>query len=647
MNTYQLHVFPYEIWMRITTFIPVLTVELQMWRRTCTTFDHIAKEVYPHDYAWTNLQIAFTHSFDNVMHVLPCIEKHDQWISLLTKQCEIKNMTNIQWIIDHCGDCLSKQVVCDVLARYCITPYFEIMSQQLFPPFQTNPQPLLTHRLCIIMKIISIIKHPTYRHPWIELLEGFGPQQQQQQASSSNTEYLYNTNGSGQVSLYDVNNIPSSCLAEHAEKYEAWYLDAIEHQNIALMHHHYQQLKNNPHVKKNDHHQLIRGNFLRIAIQTGNLEIVMNTLSKCTLTTMSSALSAAIGIHDMEYIRAIYAIDPRLESDLYEIAARANHVDGLMWLKSLHCPTLVGLYLTSSIACLEWLQKESLIQPTHYNQYLYHGLQYGSLDVMVWMCTTWHILPHIMHLLKALKTHRFQHADWIWTHLERGTTYDSVSARLPWHPQLMSWFHQHHIDVCVVDDHFYLDKEEDRMKFGFSSFLLERPISFGELRDYTAQYNIPWTENGDEYWSAIRMQRLDYVQWLYDHGCPLNEKITLCAALYGNLAIMKWLVTLQCPINYQHCWHGAYVAHNHYVMFWLWITHFKQCLEDDHQESIDDHDPQVDFPPHCFNICSDDIYVGSPRMKLMIANLFESAPPPRFISSNNLRMQKEFDKLCS
>lgn len=50
---------------------------------------------------------------------------------------------------------------------------------------------------------------------------------------------------------------------------------------------------------------------------------------------------------------------------------------------------------------------------------------------------------------------------------------------------------------------------------------------------------------------AVKINRIDMVVWLKDHGCPINSRVSDHAALTGHLAILQYLHQQGLPLNHR------------------------------------------------------------------------------------------------
>jgi hypothetical protein len=58
------------------------------------------------------------------------------------------------------------------------------------------------------------------------------------------------------------------------------------------------------------------------------------------------------------------------------------------------------------------------------------------------------------------------------------------------------------------------------------------------------------------------------VQWLYERGCPLSEAAAITASELGDLDILTWLNSVECPCDYQNLCFEALFRGDTAVLQW-------------------------------------------------------------------------------
>jgi hypothetical protein len=243
----------------------------------------------------------------------------------------------------------------------------------------------------------------------------------------------------------------------------------------------------------------------------------------------------------------------------------------IQWLNALFCPPKLtpNDVRPPNIECAEWILKQfpdfiySVIHLTY-------AIRHGHIEVAQWLLEKHDILPNLSSFEAALQFGDISNLEWVWNNapsdveLKTYRWYDYDNHEITLSLPLVKWLFEHgckrpeNVGLCVNDCD------------------TTNPI---EIYRFLHNESIPWSDDGGEYWFAMRRCRYDDILWLYEHHCPMTLVLSSYAAEKGTLAMNAYLNQLKCPINPLECFSKTIGGKRWFNAAWLLSENLRSNIE--------------------------------------------------------------------
>lgn len=574
----------------ILNHAPKHSMNVAMIKQTCTLLKHFMEQIYPNDHHYIVIQAIYTHNLQNVWHYLPPLESMAHVYALMDTSLKHGHLDNFKWL-NQMHPSSNHFEVCKLLAKY---HYFELLkthyrSTTMTENKEENAIESPKHTTRVSKWSSSVISHLKYMEP---------------------------------KSMF--NAIPfSSSLATLSVKINylrEYAIYAVQHQNLDMLQWcwiTFMLIKQNRPLTSlfvGDHPILPRGivdNEGNEDAQDSIYRFINNPLLKAIISSKNHdiiqwlyekdasfpLLFTAIQLGDTLMIRDVYVRYHRSEHEpltplMMVKAAENDDLDTLKWLHQLDCPMPdLSRISTPSISGLQWLLKHGQGEKRLSFYHLTSAIRHNVPQTLQWLYKTHHVHPNEHHLILALNLGHFECAAWLWSSLSMINP--TLLTQTNWYLNItltVKSFNWLRAQACCIENYLTSDGSawSTHKQLDVSSYILHCPSNNDtfqlilKLHEY-----LPWSINGDEYWSVICNNRLDHMKQLHALGCPLTHVVHEKASIYGSLSMNVWLKAQQCPKpSLSCCWYSFHQT-RYYNTLWL-LKNYKKIPNDGDNDDDDD-----------------------------------------------------------
>lgn len=570
----------------ILSHIEVSSIDMILIKQVCHTFYTLIVELHPLDHTYVNINRAYTHDLEYIVHCLPPIESQHQWNQLMSTSLKFNLMDNIAWIdARHC----TPSYYIEQAAKYNRWSWVQSwLNNEFLDQRESHEKDCLTLRKAYESALSVAHSDRIFQISNFHVAKP----SRSHRLGENQREHLYTSR------CYLVDKCLHYAIIDQQLDIVTWLWKMIRELEV--------KLSNNLFTRHFKHYDQLRPTQFSALIQTKNQQLLEWCATNDLQPDEHCYYLESFELHDLSYTQQLYhdydnspplkflrwdSSNPSYIKNRNPImmAAKANNLAVLQWLLSLQIPLppLHCIYSTD-IACLEYLAQHYTSETLNLSHVGY-AYQRGAFKTVRWLYDHTQCLPATLEI-DFIRSLAYGDDDYLEIMLDRREFLQYRLASEQGVNVLKAWFKYTDQMPTMRSIHWL-------MTHGFSAIDKHDLNLFKEITDDTqsmttaAQFELyqwwcihfPGTLSARILTQVIQTGRFDRVQWLLDHGCVLNNAILVQVVHRVSLKMNQWLYERNYhSININACFKKT-IEHlqteNLKTAVWLMELDFKACFQ--------------------------------------------------------------------